>query len=421
MTTGPILATYRIETPLSLEHAAEAMAGEQSSGTFVAVPGETDDLRVRHRASVVSITPLEEVASPSLPGARGAPGAPERRYRRGAVVIAFPFDNVGTNVPTLISTVAGNLFELSQLSGVRLVDLELPRPFADAHSGPQFGIEGTRRLTGVHDRPIIGTIVKPSVGLTPEQTAELVRELAEAGIDFVKDDELMADAPHSPFDRRVQAVMRVVDEVEQRSGKRVMVAFNLSDDLDAMLRHHDTVVRAGGTCVMVSLNSVGPVGVAALRRHSALPIHGHRNGWGMLTRHPYLGLSFRPYQKLWRLIGVDQIHVNGLGNKFSESDDSVVASIRDCLTPMFGGYAVMPVVSSGQWGGQAPDTYARTGTTDLMYLAGGGIMAHPAGPKGGVTAIRQAWQAAVDGVDLEERAKEHPELRGSLETFGGRT
>ena len=242
--------------------------------------------------------------------------------------------------------------------------------------------------------------------------------LAEAGVDFVKDDELMANPPHSPFVERVKAVMHVVNDQATKTGKKLMYAFNISDQLDQMLKHHDTVVAAGGTCVMVSLNSVGYAAVDYLRRHCSLPIHGHRNGWGMFSRHPALGMEFTAYQKLWRLIGIDQLHVNGLKNKFCESDESVVRSINACLTPMFGGYSVMPVVSSGQWGGQAPETFRQTQTLDVMYLAGGGILAHPGGPAAGVTAIRQAWEAAAAGVALEEFAKQHAELRQSLEFFG---
>ena len=116
-------------------------------------------------------------------------------------------------------------------------------------------------------------------------------------------------------------------------------------------------------------------------------------------------MEFTAYQKLWRLAGVDHLHVNGLKNKFCESDESVVRSIKACLTPMFGGYLIMPVVSSGQWGGQAPETYRQTHTLDLMYLAGGGILAHPGGPAAGVTAIRQAWEAAVRGIALTSYAR----------------
>jgi ribulose-bisphosphate carboxylase large chain len=130
-------------------------------------------------------------------------------------------------------------------------------------------------------------------------------------------------------------------------------------------------------------------------------------------------MSFTAYQKFWRLAGVDHLHVNGLKNKFCESDDSVVQSIESCLTPMFDGYLAMPVISSGQWGGQAEETFRRTHTLDIMYLAGGGILAHPGGAAAGVLAIRQAWDAAAAGVGLEEYARRHIELRQAIDFFGG--
>lgn len=212
--------------------------------------------------------------------------------------------------------------------------------------------------------------------------------------------------------------MRVINAHADKSGKKVMYAFNISDEMDRMHEHYDTVVKHGGTCAMMSINSVGMAGVKRICDRRELAIHAHRNGWGMLNRHPLLGIDFRAYQKLWRLAGVDQLHVNGIQNKFWESDDSVVRSIAGCLTPMLGGYQVLPVVSSGQWGGQAPETYRRTETTDLLYMAGGGIMAHPAGPAGGVKALQQAWRAAVDGLSVEEAAKKYEEFGLSVQKFG---
>ncbi len=169
---------------------------------------------------------------------------------------------------------------------------------------------------------------------------------------------------------------------------------------------------------MVSLNSVGLTGFSYLRRHCQLPIHAHRNCWGIYYRSPYLGMSYLAYQKFWRLAGADQMHVNGLRNKFCEADESVIASARACLTPMLGGYTVLPVFSSGQWAGQAPDTYNALGSVDLMYLAGGGIMAHPAGPAAGVVSLRQAWEAAMAGQTLEVYANDHLELQQAIEKYG---
>jgi len=416
----PILARYLIETPHSVQFAAEMIAGEQSSGTFVAVPGETDVLKGRCRARVISLERLDVVDGPSLPGSRPPKNhTGPLRYQRAQVTIEFPLDNIGLNLPTLLATICGNLYELSELSGIKLLDVQLPRAFAQRYPGPQFGVAGTRQLAGVEGRPLIGTIVKPSVGLTPAQTADLVCTLGEAGVDFVKDDELQADSPHSPFNDRVAAVMRVVNQLADRTGKKVMYAFNLTDDPDAMRRHHDTVLAAGGTCVMVSIHSVGLATLAEFRRHCQLPIHGHRNGWGLFARHPFLGVEYPAWQKLWRLAGADQLHVNGLQNKFWEPDDSVVRSIQACLTPMFRPEdTAMPVVSSGQWGGQAPETYRRTGTLDVMYLAGGGILAHPFGPAAGLRALQQAWEAAAKGIPLSDYAATHPELGAALAKFG---
>jgi ribulose-bisphosphate carboxylase large chain len=419
LTPDRIIATYRIETAHPLEKAAETMAGEQSAGTFVKVPGETAELRERHSARVERITELGEVAAPSLPGSRPPKAMSNPVYRQAEVVLSFPLENVGLSLPQLMTTVAGNLFELAPFSGLRLMDIEIPPAFAEKYPGPQFGITGTRENAGVYDRPLIGTIIKPSVGLTPEQTADLVKTLCEAGLDFIKDDELIADPPYSTLKDRVTAAMRVINGHAEKTGKQVMYAFNISGDIDDLLRNHNTVLEAGGTCVMVNLLSVGLAGVAYLRKHCQLPIHGHRNGWGVLTRHPALGMEYIAFQKFWRLAGVDQLHVNGIRNKFTESDASVIAAARECLTPMPGiRYTVMPVFSSGQWAEQAPDTYKALNSVDLIYLAGGGIMAHPGGPAAGVASLREGWEAAMQGISLDEYAQNHPALRQALEKFG---
>jgi len=422
-----IQARYLIETAFPLAQAAETMAGEQSTGTFLRVPGETDELRERYAARVESIVEGEPAATPSLPGS-GTPPNWDGTRRTAEVTLSWPLHNIGPSLPNLLATVAGNLSELKAFSGLKLLDLTLPPAFLDAYQGPQFGVTGTRAFTGVHGRPLIGTIIKPSIGLSPEATAEQIRVLAEAGIDFIKDDELQSDGPHCPFEARTTAVLNVLNRHHDRSGKRVMYAANLTGDLDQMLRRHDHLIAHGGTCLMVSMNSIGLPAMKVLRAHSQLVIHGHRNGWGMLGRSPALGMSFVAFQKLWRLAGIDHTHVNGLRNKFCEPDDSVIASARACLTPMFPppapGCEIMPVFSSGQSARQAPDTYRALlplgpgKATDLIYAAGGGIMGHPMGPAAGVRSLQQAWEAATTNVPLTTYATTHPELAAALQLFG---
>jgi ribulose-bisphosphate carboxylase large chain len=407
-----IHATYWLETGDDPRRAAEVIAGEQSSGTFVALATETPELKARSGARVERLEVLGESNAPSLAGGMASP-----RYTRCTLELSWPIENMGPSLPNLMSTIAGNLFELRQVSGLRLTGLQLPPSFARAYPGPAFGIEGTRRLSGVEHGPLIGTIIKPSVGLSPDETAQQVRELVAGGIDFIKDDELQADGPHCPFDERVRAVMRVVNEHADRTGKKVMVAFNLTGDLDQMRWRHDLVLAEGGTCVMAVLNSVGLVGLHELRRHTQLPIHAHRAGWGYLSRCAELGWDYAPWQMIWRLAGADHLHVNGLHNKFSEPDDSVIAAARAVLAPVMpqAPMAAMPVFSSGQTGLQAAETYRAIGCADLIHAAGGGIFGHPGGIAAGVEAMREAWVAAIEGVPLAQHAERHAALAAALE------
>ncbi|WP_343584121.1 ribulose-bisphosphate carboxylase large subunit family protein [Herbaspirillum sp.] len=414
------IADYLIETPLDPASVAEVMAGEQSCGTFVRVEGETDQLRERARAVVTAIDELETVAEASLPNAwqqRQRIGGP---YRRARVRISFPVENVGPNLPTLAATVAGNLFDLGEVTGLRLLDVALPPAYRRSFDMPRHGIAGTRRLLGVDDVPLLGTIIKPNVGLSAEETAALAGRLCEAGVDFIKDDEVCANPGHAPLRQRVQAVMRRVRDYQDKSGRRVMVAFNITDELDAMRRHAELVEHEGGSCVMVGLNWCGFSAVQSLRRSTPLALHGHRNGFGMMSREPLLGMSFAAYQAMWRLAGVDHLHVHGLNGKFSEFNDEVIDAARACLAPMAGDDAVMPVFSNGQWAGTVRPTFDAVGSSDVIFLSGGGILAHPDGAAAGVASLRQAWEAARAGIGLDEYARHAPELRRAIAFYGAR-
>jgi ribulose-bisphosphate carboxylase large chain len=411
-----ITLTYRIETPGSVEAIANKIASDQSTGTFVPVPGETEELKSRVAARVLAIRPLEEANHPSWPE------APEgSRLQRADVDIAFPLDAIGTDLSALMTIAIGGTFSIKGMTGLRVIDMKLPEAFRDAHPGPQFGIAGSRRLTGVADRPLIGSIVKPALGLRPAETAEMVRELVESGVDFIKDDEKLMSPAYSPFAERVKTVMPIILDHEQKTGKKVMYAFGISHaDPDEIMRNHDLVLEAGGNCAVVNINSIGFGGMSFLRKRSGLVLHAHRNGWDVLTRHPGIGIDFKVYQQLWRLLGVDQFQINGIRVKYWEPDESFVASFKAISTPLFDpSDCPLPVAGSGQWGGQAPETYQRTGrTTDLLYLCGGGIVSHPQGPAAGVRAVQQAWQAAVADIPLNDYAKDHPELAASIVKFG---
>lgn len=396
-----IRAYYQLDSRQP-ERAAASVAGELSSGTFTAVPGETPQLRARHAAVVVAVDEVDELAA---------------GLRRARVTLDVPTENIGASLPALVATLAGNVFELREPDGLQLIDFALPDELERTFPGPAFGVVGTRRLSGVDGRPLIGTIVKPSVGLSPQATAALIAELGEAGIDFVKDDELIADPPYSPLRQRISRVRAALDEVEARQGRRVIYAPNVSGDVEHMLRSAEHAVATGAGAAMVCVHAVGLTGVLALRRWELLPLHGHRAGWGLLGRGTS-ALGPAAHARIWRLAGVDQLHIGGLRSKFFESDASVTASLAACRAP--GPHApVLPVLSSGQWGEQLLDTVLAAGGPDFAYLAGGAILGHPQGPAAGVRALRAAAEGACVGIGIRDLAKDVPEVAATLATFEG--
>lgn len=411
-----VTVTYEIESPQGITRGAEVLAGEQSTGTFGNIPWETDELILRHGARVEELTVTGESNAPALPNRLLG-----SVYERGLAKISWPLENFGTSLPALLATIAGNLFELAELSAVRVVDIDLPSDFAAANPGPQFGAKGTRKALAGQEGLIIGTIIKPCVGLGPDETAGLVKKLAQAGIDFIKDDELQTNAPHCPLAKRVAAVVRVLNDHADRTGKRVMYAFNITDEVEQMWRNLDILGKYGSTCAMVCVNSVGLAGLRAVRERSPYIIHGHRAGWGLYSRSPDIGISFSVWQKLWRMAGADHLHVNGLGSKFTESDQVVADSARAVQAPVFGDggpdYTAMPVYSSAQTVWQIAPSRALLGNDDFIYCAGGGIQGHPEGPGAGVAALRQAADAAREGIPIKKHAASNRQLRIALETY----
>lgn len=422
MTKDTITAVYQIETPLPVDKIAAVMAGEQSCGTFTRVANETDELRARAAATVVDIELLDSANTPSLESQYLTTKGIDGPYQRAKVTVEYPVANVGTNLTAVAATVGGNLFDIGEVTGLRLEEVTVPAELRKAFPMPTHGISGTREKLQTYDRPLFGTIIKPNLGMSADETASLVETLCEAGVDFIKDDEICVSPDHAPIDKRIKAVMAKVRDYRQKSGRNVLMAFNISDETDNMRRHADLVKAEGGDCVMASLNWCGLASMQTLRQSTDLIIHGHRNGYGAMSRHPLLGIGSSAYQTLYRMTGIDHLHVHGIGGKFCNPDEEVAESGRQCLLPLTDADAekdvVMPVFSSGQWAGNIGVTHDAMKSGDFLFLAGGGILAHPSGPQAGVKSLQQGWEAAQSGEPHEVFAKSHPEFREALEFFG---
>jgi ribulose-bisphosphate carboxylase large chain len=407
-----LTAHYYIESHTEPERAAALLAGEQSSGTFVKVPGESDELRARHGAEVTAVRHLGWT-TPSLPS-RSAPD----RVMSAEIELEFPMENVGSDLATTLTAVAGNLFELGDLFGCRLQRLDLPDEFIAALPGPAHGVRGTRELIGTGDGVLVGTIVKPNVGLKEPEYRQVVRDLARASIDLIKDDELMTDPAYLPLETRVRVAMEEIDAAAQLTGQRTMYAFNITGDIAGLRSRHDLVVASGGTSVMLTIPVMGLPALQYLRTFAQVPIHGHRGGLAAAMRHPALGMSYDVWQKLARLAGADHLHASGLGSKFYERDEEVAENVRHLLAPLGSSEPVLPALSSGQNVFTPHPTWEALHTTDLLMLAGGGIAAHPDGAAAGVKSLRDSWAAAQAGTALEDAAHDSEPLARAVEFFG---
>jgi len=422
-----IYATYYLETPMDIYQAANAFAAEQSTGTWKRVGYETDVMREKHGIKVAGIYKLPDAPNgpngtyiPNLPtGTKMTEfGAGNGKINAAVLRLAFPHINFGPKIPNLLTAVAGNLYEMGAFTAIKLLDLEFPKCYLKEFTGPRFGIKGTRDIIGVYDRPIVGAIIKPCVGISPEQIAELAYQGAKGGLDFIKDDELIADTEYNSVKDRVKTITTALKRSYEETGEKTMYAFNITDRMDRIKELHDIVVEGGGNCVMINAATAGLEAMRELAEYTKVPIHCHRDFAPMWTRSPYLGISFTCLTKLFRLCGADQTHCGAISGKLYETDEEVYDNIRACTHDFANIGQSTPVSSGGQWAGKAKINRRKIGHVDFIHLAGGGIYAHPDGAESGARSVRQAWDAVLSGVDIEEYAKDHEPLRRAIEYFG---
>jgi ribulose-bisphosphate carboxylase large chain len=397
-----VFATYYIETPLDPYRAAQSLAAEQSTGTWMRVQYETEERCERYGAKVVGVYRL-----PSSPQEGNA----------AIVRIGFPWANFGANLTSLLFTVVGEAYELGLFTALRLVDIELPSSFTQHFGGPKFGVEGVRDILGVYHRPLIGAVIKPCVGLTPEEVAELAEQGAKGGLDFIKDDELLADAAYNPVAERVKRVAAALRRAEAESGKKTIYAFNISDSPLRMRELHDIVVEGGGRCLMVNPATLGYECLRELSRFSEVPIFAHRVFASSYLRSPRFGMSPEVLTKLWRLGGADMILIGAIGDKLYGTDSDTLANAGVCAQRFHQIKRALPVSSGGQWAAKLRANLEAFGHMDFLHLSGAGVYGHPMGGEAGARSIVQAWEAYSQKIPLEEYAKEHPELKAALEHF----
>ena len=321
------------------------------------------------------------------------------------------------NMPNILSSVAGNVFGLKALKNLRLNDIELPAELLKSFKGPKFGIKGVRELLKVSKRPLVGTIIKPKLGLKTTDHARVAYEAWAGGCDVVKDDENLSSQRFNPFEERVVKTLESRDRAEEETGERKVYMLNVTAETETMLKRAEYVLAYGGEYVMVDILTCGFSALQTLRDQGfKLVIHAHRAGHAAFTKNQKHGISMRVIAKVARIIGVDQLHVGTVVGKISESRKEVLDNIEACKMHMGGLKPVLPVASGGLHPRLVP-ALMKTFGKDFVIQAGGGIHGHTDGTFAGATAMRQAVDATLQGKTLEEYAKTHKELKRALERW----
>ena len=390
-----IIALFKI-TPqkgLKLEKVAEAVAAESSVGTWTQPKTLNKRIFDKLAAKVISIN-----------------------KKTNLVKIEYPIELFERkNICQFLSTIAGNVFSMKIVKSLRLEDVEFPEKYINGFLGPCFGLEGVRKIFGIYDRPIIGCIIKPKVGLSPQKTAEVAYKIWKNGVDLIKDDETLTDMKFCKFEKRVKEVIKVRKKVEKETGTRKVFVFNVTSPIDEAIKRAKLVKKYGGRCVMVDVVSMGFSALDYFRRQNlGLIIHGHRAGHSAFTRNKNHGISMLVLAKLLRLVGVDQLHTGTVVGKMEGKKEEVIR-INEFLRGKFGKLKpVLPIASGGMHPGLVPKLMKILGR-GLVINFGGGIHGHPKGSGPGAKAVYQAIEATIKNIPLKEYAKTHKELKEALD------
>lgn len=388
--TDLLCAFYVEPEGISLKEAAGGVAAESSVGTWTELT--TEKPYVKKLAARVYST------------------------EGNTIKIAYPLELFEDgNMPNILSSVAGNVFGLKALKNLRLLDITFPKALLSGFKGPQYGITGIRKLLKVPKRPLVGTIIKPKLGLNTADHAKVAYEAWLGGCDVVKDDENLSSQKFNPFDERLIQTLEARDKAQSETGERKVYMINVTAETNLMIKRAQEVVDQGGEYIMVDILTTGWAGLQTLRdQNFKAVIHAHRAGHAAFTKNQYHGIAMKPIASVARIIGVDQLHVGTIVGKMSETKPEVLDNIAACKDELGKLNPVLPVASGGLYPQLIPELLGYFGN-DVVLQAGGGIHGHPDGTVKGAMAMRQTVDAVLAGKTLAEYAKDHRELAVALE------
>jgi ribulose-bisphosphate carboxylase large chain len=388
-----VVCTFYVEPEgISIKEAAGGVAAESSVGTWT---------------ELTTVKPYVESLAARVFSIEG-----------NEAKIAYPVELFEPgNMPNVLSSVAGNVFGLRLLRNLRLTDVKFSRQLVKSFKGPQYGVEGIRKLVGVQGRPLVGTIIKPKLGLKTIDHAKVAYEAWLGGCDIVKDDENLSSQSFNLFEERLAKTLESRDRAEEETGEKKVYMINITSGTKEMLHRAELVLRHGGEYVMIDILTCGFAALQTFRDQGfQLVIHAHRAGHAAFTKNPLHGISMQVISRVARVIGVDQLHVGTVVGKMFETKEEVAENCDALTEEMFELKSVLPVASGGLHPRLIPALMEFFGK-DFVIQAGGGIHGHKDGTISGAKAMRQAVDATLQGIPLNRYAEKHKELKGALETW----
>ncbi|MBR2801334.1 MAG: hypothetical protein IKE21_01915 [Erysipelotrichaceae bacterium] len=404
-----VIATYYIDLPYSVDivKKAEALAVGQTIGTWVPIPGITDEIRDKYMGKVVNIfdVPVREL-EPDV--------APERAAY--LIQIAYPAANFGTDFPLMITSLLGN--DASTSAQVKLLDIEFPEGFLKNFQGPRFGIEGVRERFGIQERPLLLNMIKPCTGITPEEGAKIFYDVALGGVDLIKDDELFGDPFYSKPEERVRAYKDAARRAAEKTGEEVKYFVNITGGFSDLKEKIERVEKAGADGLMVNFSVMGYSALKYISENTSLPILGHSAGAGMVCEGALNGMATPlAVGKLARIAGADIVMLNTPYGGYPLRKQKYLQTCSALTLPLGHIKATMPSIGGGVHPGIVEKYIGEVGK-DIVLAAGGSIQGHKMGAAAGARAMREAIDIACSGKDFVSEAEAYPELKEALSRWG---
>jgi ribulose-bisphosphate carboxylase large chain len=317
--------------------------------------------------------------------------------KNGIVKISFPLSNINLEedgISQILCHIAGGQVDILEIQKCHILNIELPEDVEKSFRlKPAYGIDGFRKLNGVYEKPFLGGIIKPKVGMSPEILLEVVKEMVGSGVNFIKEDELLGNPDHCPLEKRVPLISNWI----KNNAPDVIYCFCINGDSPYALERANFVEEQGGNGIHINVWSGLGVYRAIRKQNPNLWIHFQKSGDKFFTD------KRAPFHIYWPVIckiagwsGVDSIHAGMIGGYMNQDEEE----LKDTLE-MLWKYNIVPALSCGMHPGLVQFVNESLNSFDWMANVGGAMHAHPMGTLGGGIAMKQAINKDFEGQEYK--------------------